>query len=162
IGAWRDMDDTVQAKYVPRGLVYNLAAGVKTFVWLLTSGTDANEDDDFGLIHGMKFLPQDFTPRPVWATYSNTLALFSDTKSDPSIGVTVRAPSPLPHLMAYGFRSRTGKAIVAYWLGVRSLPGKEPKSQPVMMVLKNSGFRHPVLADVTTCEIRPLECKTGR
>src|SRR5271169_2987474 len=25
----------VQAKYVPRGFVYNLAAGVKTFVWLL-------------------------------------------------------------------------------------------------------------------------------
>lgn len=161
IGAWRDMDDTVQAKYVPRGLIYNLAAGVKTFVWILASGTDANEDDDFGLIHGMKFLPQDFTPRPVWATYSNTLALFSDTKPDSSFVNIVRAASPLPHLMSYGFRSRSGKAIVGYWLGVRSLPGKEPKSQTVMMVLKNSGIKHPVLADVMTGEIKPLEWKRG-
>jgi hypothetical protein len=161
IGAWRDMDDTVQAKYVPRGLIYNLAAGVKTFVWILASGTDANEDDDFGLIHGMKFLPQDFTPRPVWATYSNALALFSDTKPDPSILDVVRTAAPLSHLMAYGFRSRTGKAIAAYWLGVRSLPGKEPKSQPVMMVLKNSGIKRPVLADVMTGEIEPLEWKKG-
>src|SRR5213083_196221 len=33
IPSWKGSDESVQAKYVPRGLVYNLAAGVKTFVW---------------------------------------------------------------------------------------------------------------------------------
>ena len=56
----------MQAKYVPRGFVYNLAAGVKTFVWLLAAGTDGNEYDDFGIIHGITNHDTDFTPRPVF------------------------------------------------------------------------------------------------
>src|SRR5437870_5824943 len=66
IPSWKGSDESVQAKYVPRGLVYNLAAGVKTFVWLLAAGTDGNEYDDFGLIHGLTFQDVDFTPRPVF------------------------------------------------------------------------------------------------
>ena len=42
-------DESVQAKYVTRGMLYNWAEGVKTFVWLLAAGTDGNEYDDFGL-----------------------------------------------------------------------------------------------------------------
>lgn len=53
IPSWVGSDESVQAKYVPSGFVYNLAAGVKTFVWLLAAGTDGNEYDDFGLIHGL-------------------------------------------------------------------------------------------------------------
>ena len=34
IPSWVGSDESVQAKYVPRGLIYNHAAGVKTFVWL--------------------------------------------------------------------------------------------------------------------------------
>ena len=37
IPLWVGSDESVQAKYVPRGFVYNLAAGVKTFVWLLAA-----------------------------------------------------------------------------------------------------------------------------
>ena len=40
IASWVGSDESVQAKYVPRGFIYNLAAGVKTFVWLLAAGTD--------------------------------------------------------------------------------------------------------------------------
>ncbi len=166
IGAWNGMDDSVQAKYVPRGLIYNLASGVKTFVWLLAAGTDANEDDDFGLIHGLKYLPEDFTPRPVWASYSNTLALFSDTKLDPRIVIST---SDLPRLrrqanfpfLTYGFRSASGKAIVAYWIAAHSRPGNLFPPLNATLVVKNTGIEHPVLADVTTGEIRPLEWKKG-
>jgi hypothetical protein len=38
IPSWIGSDESVQAKYVPRGLIYNHAAGVKTFVWLLAAG----------------------------------------------------------------------------------------------------------------------------
>jgi hypothetical protein len=166
IGAWRDMDDTVQAKYVPRGLIYNLAAGVKTFVWLLASGTDANEDDDFGLIHGMKFLPQDFTPRPVWATFSNTLAMFSDTKRDSAIKVSAANSAALDRatkspMLAYGFRSPSGKAIVAYWIAAHSEPGDKFPQLKATLTLTGAGIKHPVLADIMTGEIRPLEWEKG-
>ncbi|HXH50679.1 MAG TPA: hypothetical protein VNM47_15160, partial [Terriglobia bacterium] len=82
IPSWTGSDESVQSKYVPRGMIYNLAAGVKTFVWLLAAGTDGNEFDDFGLIHGLRYLPEDFTARPVFSAYEHTNWLFSDTQVD--------------------------------------------------------------------------------
>ncbi len=64
IPSWVGSDESVRAKYVPRGLIYNHAAGVKTFVWLLTAETHGNEYDDFGIIHGRTNHDYDFTPRP--------------------------------------------------------------------------------------------------
>jgi len=166
IPSWKGSDESVQAKYVPRGLVYNLAAGVKTFVWLLAAGTDGNEYDDFGLIHGLTFHDTDFTARPVFYALQNTNALFSDTKFDPAI--EIRAPD-LPALrrqagfpfMAYGFRSRSGKAIVAYWLAARSLPGNVFPPLYAELSLKNTGISHPLLVDVVSGDIKPIEWKDG-
>ncbi|HKR85996.1 MAG TPA: fibronectin type III domain-containing protein [Terriglobales bacterium] len=166
IPSWKGCDESVQAKYVPRGLVYNLAAGVKTFVWLLAAGTDGNEYDDFGLIHGTTYQSTDFTPRPVFFALQNTNAVFSDTKFDPTI--EVNAPD-LPALrrqtgfpfMKYGFRSRSGKAIVAYWLAAHSLPGNVFPPLYVDLSLKNTGIAHPVLVDITSGEIKPVEWKKG-
>ncbi len=166
IPSWKGSDESVQAKYVPRGLLYNLAAGVKTFVWLLAAGTDGNEYDDFGLIHGLTFHDTDFTARPVFYALQNTNALFSDTKFDPAI--EIRAPD-LPALrrqagfpfMAYGFRSRSGKAIVAYWLAAHSLPGNVFPPLYAELSLKNTGISHPVLIDVVSGDIKPIEWKDG-
>jgi hypothetical protein len=166
IGTWIGSDESVQAKYVPRGLIYNWAAGVHTFVWLLTAGTDGNEYDDFGFIHGLRYLPDDFTPRPVYYSLQNTNALFSDTKFDRAIQI------PTPNLaaaqvgkgapfLAYGFRSPTGKAIVAYWLAAHSEPGNKFPDHRVDLQIKNTGIEHPVLIDVTSGEIKPLTWKKG-
>src|SRR2546430_539632 len=131
----------------------------------LAAGTDGNEYDDFGLIHGMTFHETDFTPRPVFFALQNTNALFSDTKFDPLI--EIKAPD-MPALrrqagfpfMAFGFRSRSGKAIVAYWLAAHSFPGNFP---PLFgdFSLKNTGITHPVLVDVVSGEIKPIEWKEG-
>lgn len=102
IPSWVGSDESVQSKYIPRGLIYNWAAGVRTFVWLLAAGTDANEYDDFGMIHGLRNLPDDFKPRPVFFALQNTNALFSDTRLDPSIQIVqpdipaLRRKSELP------------------------------------------------------------------
>jgi hypothetical protein len=166
IPSWKGSDESVQAKYVPRGLVYNLAAGVKTFVWLLTAGTDGNEYDDFSLIHGMTLHDTDFTARPVFFALQNTNALFSDTKFDPAIEIS----SPdLPALrrqvgfpfMSFGFRSRSGKAIVAYWLAAHSLPGNVFTPIYADLSLRNTGITHPVSVDVVSGEIKPTEWKKG-
>ena len=164
IPSWKGSDESVQAKYIPRGILYNHAAGVKTFVWLLTAGVDGNEYDDFGFIHGKRDLPDDFTPRPVYYAYQNTNALFADTKLDGSIGIE---PSDVPPLrrqgsaqfLRYGFRNKNGKAIVAYWVAAHSNPGGTFAPLTVNLRLKNSGIQKPVLIDVVSGEISPLSFK---
>lgn len=166
IPSWTGSDESVQAKYVPRGLIYNHAAGVKTFVWLLAAGTDGNEYDDFGIVHGLTYHDYDFTPRPVFYALQNTNALFSDTKFDSAIEIAsenladLRRQSGFPFL-SYGFRSKTGKAIVAYWIAAHSVPGNQFPAYYITLSLKNSGIRHPVLIDVLSGDIRPLEWKNG-
>jgi len=166
IPSWMGSDESVQSKYIPRGILYNHAAGVKTFVWLLAAGTDGNEYDDFGFIHGLTNHDYDFTPRPVFHALQNTNALFSDTKLDPSIEI---ASPDLPALrrqtgfpfMGYGFRSDSGKAIVTYWFAAHSRPGNGFPPLTADLTLKNTGIAHPVLIDVVSGEIRPLKWKQG-
>jgi hypothetical protein len=166
IPSWAGSDESVQAKYIPRGMIYNLAAGVRTFVWLLTAGVDGNEYDDFGFIHGLRNLPDDFTPRPVYYALQNTNALFSDTKLDPSIGIEA---SDVPNLrrqgsspfLQYGFRNANGKSIIAYWIAAHSVPGGAFAPLNVNFKLQNSGIRNPVLIDVVSGEIMPLKWKQG-
>ncbi len=166
IPSWVGSDESVQAKYVTRGVIYNHAAGVKTFTWLLAAGSDGNEYDDFGIIHGITNHDYDFTPRPVFYALQNTNALFSDTKFDPTIEIVspdipaLRRKSGFP-FMGYGFRSRTGKNIVAYWLAAHSLPGDSFPPLYATLSLKNAGITHPVLVDVVSGEIRPLQWKQG-
>jgi len=166
IGSWSGSDDSVQAKYVPRGLIYNLAAGVRTFVWLLTAGVDGNEYDDFGFVHGFRNLPDDFTPRPVFYALQNTNALFSDTKLDPAIRaeasdiLSLRRQNGSPFL-AYGFRNANGKSIIAYWMAAHSVPGGAFAPVTVNLTLKNAGITSPVLIDVVSGEISGLRWKQG-
>src|SRR5579872_6281405 len=166
IPSWKGSDESVQAKYIPRGILYNHAAGVKTFVRLLTAGVDGNEYDDFGIVHGLTNHDYDFTPRPVFSALQNTNDLFADTKFDASIEISgsdipaLRRRSEFP-FMSYGFRSKTGKAIVAYWLAAHSLPGNVFPTFYSSFTLKNTGIQNPVLINVTTGDIRPLKWKEG-
>jgi hypothetical protein len=160
IPSWVGSDESVQAKYIPRGMIYNWARGVRTFVWLLTAGADGNEYDDFGFIHGLRHLPDDFTPRPVFYALQNTNALFADTRLDPSIKI---AASDVPALhdnsqpfMAYSFRSRTGKPIVAYWLAAHSAPGDAFQTIHADLTIANTGIRRAVLIDVVSGAIEPI------
>lgn len=161
IPSWAGSDESVQSKYVPRGMLYNWAQGVRTFVWLLTAGTDGNEYDDFGIIHGLRHMPDDFTPRPVYHAIQNTNALFSDTRPDPSIKIDA-ADIPEMHersqpFLAYGFRSKTGKPIVAYWLAAHSMPGNVFPPIHADLKIANSGIQRPVLIDVVAGSYQPIE-----
>ena len=154
IPSWMGSDESVQAKYVPRGFDLQPGAGVKTFVWLLAAGADGNEYDDFGIIHGITNHDTDFTPRPVFYALQNTNALFADTKFDASIEIAgpdlpaLRRQTGFP-FMTYGFRSNKGKAIVAYWMAAHSLPGNSFPPLYTNLSLKNTGITHPVLVDVS-------------
>ncbi len=162
IPSWKDSDETVQAKYIPRGLVTDRATGVRTFVWLIVGATDGNESDDFGMLHGLMFRPNDFTARPAFSALQNTITLFSDTKPDASIKVEAEAtPSSAQAPVAYAFRSAKGKAIVAYWLPVLSKPGVELSTGSAALRIVNSGIQNPVSVDVTSGTITGLSWKAG-
>ena len=163
IPSWTDSDESVQEKYVTRGVVYNHAAGVKTFVWLLAAGTDGNEYDDFGFIHGLTNHDYDWKARPAFYALQNVNALFSDTKFDPAIEIAVSGIPEMPGsgYLAYGFRSRGGKAVIAYWNPVQSMPHTLPPMPHATFSLQNSGITRPVLVDVVSGGITPLEWKKG-
>ncbi len=159
IPTWTDSDESVQAKYIPRGLLTDKATGVRTFVWLIVGATDGNELDDFGMLHGLRYKDDDFTPRPVFATLQNTNTLFSDTQLDPSI--KIRSQSSSAKLVTYGFRSSSGKSILAYWLPILSRPGNQFAAQTVALKISNSGIQNPVLVDITTGKITKLSWRSG-
>jgi hypothetical protein len=162
----RGNDETVQAKYVTRGMLYNWSFGVPTSIWELINDTSSSEGDNFGIIHGMMFKSYDFTPRRVYAAVQNLDAIFSDTERDNSITISspdfapIQADTQAP-VLAYGFRSPKGKAVVGYWLATHSWPHNAEVTKYVTITLKNTGIEHPVLANVYTGEIKPLEWKAG-
>lgn len=162
LSTWTNSDESVQAKYIPRGLVTDRAEGVRTFVWLIVGATDGNELDDFGMLHGLLHRPEDFTARPVFEALQNTNTLFSDTKPDASIKVeaedlTSGSQAPVTHV----FRSEKGNAIVAYWLPVLSKPGVNFATNKVTLRITNSGIQNPVLVDITSGKMTALSWKTG-
>ena len=44
------MSEAIQAKYVPRTVVYNWSVGVSTYLWELVNDTSTSEGDNFGII----------------------------------------------------------------------------------------------------------------
>src|SRR6267154_5388106 len=63
--------------------------------------------------------------------------------------------------MTYGFRSRDGKAVAAYWIAAHSEPGNGFVARSMELDLKNSGIVHPVLVDITSGEIKAVQWKAG-
>lgn len=161
IPSWVGSDESVQAKYIPRGLIADRAVGVRTFPWLIVGATDGNESDDFGMLHGLLFKPSDFTARPVFAALENTNALFSDTRPDSSIEIQVLENSSVSSIRSYGFRSRTKQAIVAYWLPVLSRPGNQHPVQNCTLRITHSGIITPVLIDVGSGIVTAVSWKSG-
>ncbi|MBV9302404.1 MAG: hypothetical protein JOY62_02960 [Acidobacteriaceae bacterium] len=161
IPSWTNSDESVQAKYIPRGLIIDRAEGVRTFVWLIVGATNGNESDDFGMLHGLMFRPDDFKPRPAYSALRNTNTLFSDTHVDFSTKVESEAAVLSEQPRFYSFRSSEGKAIIAYWVPVLSEPGDQFARLKITLRITGSGIRNPVLVDVRSGEIRDLSWRPG-
>jgi hypothetical protein len=158
-GFTQEMDDAVQAKYVARTVVYNWAQKVPTFLWELVNDTSTDEGNTFGIINGKTFTSSDFKPKPVFYAIARTNAVFGDTKPDPQVNLKVVDGLPATNgapFFSYGFKSRTGKSIVAYWLGAKSPVGQPASPMNVRVALQNSGIVHPVLIDIDADTITPI------
>jgi hypothetical protein len=105
-------------------------------------------------------------PRPVFPALEHVNAVFSDCKLDKSINIDasdipgLRRQGTAPFLK-YGFRNKNGKAVIGYWIAAHSVPSGVFAPLSVDLTLKNSGIRNPVLIDIVSGEISPLEWKAG-
>ncbi|MGA3222305.1 MAG: hypothetical protein ABSC65_01025 [Acidobacteriaceae bacterium] len=151
-----EMDESIQAKYVSRAIIYNWAEHIPTFVWELINDTNTGEGNDFGIINGKMLRPSDFQPKPVYYAIERTNALFGDTVRDPDIELKPKGAADDAPFFAYGFKSRTGKSIVAYWRAARILPGHGSPSISMEVSLRNSGIVHPVLIDLDSDTVSPI------
>lgn len=162
----RGMGLSVQAKYVPRMMVYNWASGIPTSIWELINDTSSDEGDNFGILRGMMHKAADFTARPVFKTVENTNAMFANTVRDRAVRISISGKAHIESaasapLFAYAFRSNEGKVIVAYWLGAHSWPGDPFVPYYTTMKLENTGIRHPVLVSILTGKITKLQWASG-
>src|SRR5262249_29729695 len=84
---WKNSNESVQARYLPRYLLNAKAQGVRGFVWEFIPGTDGNEGDQFGLVHGDTSSADAFQPREAYRAFEVTSALFGQTERDSSAEV---------------------------------------------------------------------------
>ena len=159
IPQWKNSNKSVQAKYVPRFLLQAVSQGVKPFFWEFIPGTDGNEGDQFGLLHGQTFAENAFQPRAAYRAFEVTSALFGQTELDPMADILLDPPEQYAHgqLRKYAYRDRgTGKRIYAVWLAVVSDPADNFVAQQVELAVPNSGIVNPVLIDVRTGAVTSL------
>ncbi len=159
IPGWKDSSESVQAKYLPRFFLRALAQHVKPFFWEFITGTDGNEDDQFGLLHGETFAANAFKPREAYRAFEVTSALFGQTDVDPTADIHLDAPPQYSHgqLRTFAYRDReSGKRIYAVWLALRSDPRDNFVPTQAEISIPYSGITNPILIDVRTGGVTPL------
>jgi hypothetical protein len=156
--AWKNSNQSVQARYLPRFFLQALSQGVKPFFWEFIPGTDGNEGDQMGLLHGETSARDAFRPRPAYHAFEVTSALFGQTEPDPMADIILDPPKPYSHgqLRKNAYRDRkSGKRIYAVWLALVSDPADNFSPLEVEAGFPASGIRKPILVDLRTGRITP-------
>jgi hypothetical protein len=158
--SYKNTNESVEARYVPRFYVWSHALGMRPFVWTFIPATDGNEGDQYGLIHGETGHPDAFTPRPALKAMEVTNALFGQTTVDPMAEFQIAAPEGYSHgeLRSYAFRDHAnGKPILAWWLAVVADPVDRLEPVETNLVVHDSTLRQPILIDTLTGAVKALE-----
>lgn len=160
IPEWKDSNESVQARYVPRFLLHGRAHGVKPFVWEFVAGTDGTEGDQFGLLHGDTSDQRAFQPRQALRGFEVTSALFGQTEVDRAAEVSLsNIPPEYQHgeVKKYCFRDTVShKGIYALWLAVYSDPSDKMTPRPAVLKIADRDIANPVLIDVRTGTVSTL------
>jgi len=158
--AWKNSNDSVQARYLARYYLEAKAHGIKGFVWEFVPGTDGNEGDQFGLMHGYTNSADAFQPRESYRSFEVTSALFGQTDRDLSCEMpqdrNLNLPEQYSHgqLREYCFRDRvSGKRIYAAWLAVYASPEDRLVPVNVEIPIVDPENEHPIVIDVRTGKI---------
>jgi hypothetical protein len=156
---WESSNESVQARYLPRFFLYTQAQGVRGSMWTFIPGTDGNEGDIFGVLHGETFKPDAFRPREAYRSFSVTSALFGQTVPDREAEWDVHAVSEkVRALRRYAFRDKaSGKRIYAFWLALPCDPKDNFKPIPAELTIPD--LKNPILIDVRTGAVTPAARK---
>lgn len=162
IPSWRNSNESVQARYVPRYYLQAKAQGVKGFIWEFIPGTDGNEDDQYGLLHGDNSSVSAFQPRLAYRAFEITSALFGQTERDLQCEVLQDRSPDIPQQYSHGelreycYRdTSTGKPIYAVWLAVYAAPEDRFKPVTVEVPIPEQQIQNPVLIDLRTGKVTP-------
>jgi hypothetical protein len=160
---WKNSNESVQARYLPRFYLYSHAQGVRGSMWTFIPSTDGNEDDLYGVLHGETFRPDAFQPREAYRVFAITSALFGQTVPDETADWKLRDAADnvdQRSLRRYAFRdSASGKRIYAFWLAFLCTPEDNFKAVPAELIARDAGLKEPVLIDVRTGVVTPLAWK---
>jgi hypothetical protein len=152
-------NQSVQARYLPRFYLEQLAHNIRGFIWVFMPGTDGNEDNRMGILEGDTQAPDAFRPREAFFVFQHLSAVFGQTVRDP-IGEDVLKPvkeyAP-GEIRAFWFRDLvSGRRVFAYWLAIPADPKDHLKPVMTEMTVADASITQPVLMDIRTGDVREL------
>jgi hypothetical protein len=152
-------NQSVQARYLPRFYLEQLAHNIRGMIWVFMPATDGNEDNLMGILEGDTQGPDTFQPREAFFAFQNLSAVFGQTVRDPG-GEEVLKPVKQyarGQLRRLWFRDRaSGRRVFAYWLAIPADPKDDLKPVMTEMTVADSRITRPVLMDIRTGDIREL------
>ena len=160
VPSWKNSNESVQARYLPRHLLEAKAHGIPAFIWEFIPGTDGNEGDQFGIMHGQTNSADAFQPRESYRAFEVTSALFGQTERDLSCEIEQDRNSSVPERYSHGqlryycFRdSASRKPIYATWLAVYSSPEDRFEAVTADLRILDQQIQNPILIDVRTGKV---------
>ena len=153
-------NQSVQARYLPRFYLEQLAHGIRGFVWEFMSATDGNEENRMGIMEGDTQSSDAFQPREAFFSFQNLSAVFGQTVSDPGGEDALKPVKQYKHneLRAFWFRDRaSGRRVFAYWLAIPADPKDDLKPVMAEMTITDKNITRPVLMDIRTGDIQKLQ-----
>jgi len=152
-------NQSVQARYLPRFYLEQLAHNIRGFIWVFIPSTDGNEDNRMGILEGDTQGPDAFQPRQAFFAFQNLSAVLGQTIRDPGGEDALKpvkeyAPN---ELRAFWFRDRaSGRRVFAYWLAIPADPKDDLKPVMTEMTVADTNIARPVLMDIRTGEVQEL------
>jgi hypothetical protein len=155
-------NQTVQARYLARFYLEQLAHHIKGFLWVFIPATDGNEDNRMGILEGDTQGPDAFRPREAFLVFQNVSAVFGQTVSDPGNEDALKPVKEYPasRLRRFWFRDRaSGRRVFAYWVALPADPKDNLKPLTTVMTIADQNITRPVLMDIRTGGVRELRWK---
>jgi len=162
IPRWRNSNESVQARYLPRYYLLAKAQHVNGFLWEFIPGTDGNEGDQYGLLHGEISSSDRFKPREAYRALQVTSALFGQTHRDLLCEVLQDRNPTIPQQYSHGelreycYRDNaSGKPVYAVWFAIYADPGDHFQPVVVEIPIPDRQIQNPILIDLRTGRITP-------
>ena len=153
-------NQSVQARYLPRFYLEQLANGIRGAIWVFMPSTDGNEDNMLGIMEGDTLNADAFRPREAYYAFQNLSAVFGETRRDPGGEDALGAVGAYPasSVRAFWFRDIVSdKRVFAYWLAVQADPKDDFAPVMTPLHIADPAITHPLLLDIRSGDVKKLD-----